>query len=80
MNEQQAKFEGLKSFELGKGRAPALNNAFIVAACASKTDTALLLKAYLFGWDIANLANNALPGSPSIQTYANIVTGLENAS
>jgi hypothetical protein len=47
---------GKAAFAAGKGRAPALDPAFIKRACDDPEDTALLLGEYLRGWDCANLA------------------------
>jgi len=53
----KAQRAGVKAFNNGKDRAPALNQAFLKEACSSKINTIALLDAYLHGWDIANLAN-----------------------
>ena len=70
----EAKRAGIKAYQEGRKSAPALNNAFIRAACESETDTANLLAAYSSGWHIANLAHNALPGAPSLTEYTKIIT------
>lgn len=69
----EAKRSGVSAYNEGRKMAPMFNNAFIKAACESETDTAELLNAYSYGWTIANLADQALPGAPSIQTLAEIV-------
>jgi hypothetical protein len=68
---QQAKIAGIQAFESGKGRAPALNSEFIKAAAGP--DLVELLGAYLHGWDVANLAANAIPGAPSVRLYNEIM-------
>lgn len=69
----QAQQSGVAAYRAGQGRAPALNQVFIAAACASATSTASLLQAYLYGWDIANLANGSGdPTMPSVITLAEI--------
>lgn len=70
----EAKYAGLKAFEAGMGRAPALNKEFTTAIFSQKdTKATLLMDAYLYGWDIANLANNSIPGSPSVMSYNIII-------
>lgn len=74
MNVKQAKLAGLKAYEAGKARAPALNPEFIAQACGqSETKLVDLLAGYLFGFDIANLARDAIPGAPSLRSYAEII-------
>jgi hypothetical protein len=74
MNIQQAKKEGAKAYLNGKKSAPALNQEFLIAACKSELDTAELLAAYIYGWDIANLATNApIPTMPSIRIFNDIM-------
>ena len=69
---------GIKAFEAGKGRAPALNNDFVRAACdQSAVPVATLCGEYMYGWDIAQLAKNAMPGAPSLVAYKNILKGIE---
>lgn len=68
----EAKRAGIAAYEAGKKSAPCLNQEFIKAACESETKTADLLSAYSTGWHIANLANNAIPGAPSVTAYAAI--------
>lgn len=69
----EVKRAGIKAYQDGRKSAPALNKAFIKAACESETDAANLLAAYSSGWHIANLARNALPGAPSLTEYAKII-------
>jgi hypothetical protein len=57
MDTNQARKAGVDAFKNGRPCAPALNQAFLVAACASDTDTSDLLSAYLNGWTVANLAS-----------------------
>lgn len=74
MNLAQARLAGLKAFDANTGRAPALNRAFIDRAFRqSESRLVDLLDAYLYGWDIASLANAALPGAPSIEARAAIL-------
>lgn len=74
MNINHAKLAGLQAFEAGLGRAPALNKDFTTAVFSQAETMAVeLLDAYLVGWDIANLAAAAIPGAPSLQSYAEIV-------
>ena len=74
-----AKKAGAQAFKNGKGRAPALNQAFLFAACESDTDTAELLGAYLSGWDVAKLANAAqkigIASAPSAKALQEIEEG-----
>jgi hypothetical protein len=56
MKIKEAHQAGAQAFAAGKMRAPALNQAFIVAACNSPTNTVKLLKAYNDGWTLAMLA------------------------
>ncbi len=63
---------GLQAFKNGLGRAPALNKGFTAAACASGTKLVDLLDAYLHGWTIGMLAENATPDIPSAQERARI--------
>jgi hypothetical protein len=63
----QAEKEGVQAYNDGRQMAPALNAKFIVEACKSDVSTAKLLKAYIHGWTIASLADNALTSqTPSI--------------
>lgn len=55
MNTTEAREAGKKAFADGRMAVPALNQAFIVAACKSATDTVALLDAYSEGWHAANL-------------------------
>lgn len=73
MNVKQAQKAGVAAFSEGRKMAPALNNAFITAACKSETDTCELLGAYNHGWTIANLAAAAIPGAPSLSSLAEIL-------
>lgn len=74
MNLNQAKLAGLKAFEAGQGRAPALNQAFTKQAMnQAETKLVDLLGAYLHGWDIGNLAEAAPAGAPSIAARAAIL-------
>ena len=75
MNIIEARKEGVKAYQTNMNRAPACNGAFTVSACNSETDTAELLGAYLYGWDIANLADGADEGMPSVASLAEIMTG-----
>lgn len=73
MTEEQAAKEGAKAQQAGKPNAPALNQAFLAAACASSIKTALLLDAYLRGWSVGMLATNTKdPSMPSVQALAAI--------
>lgn len=73
MTEAQAKKEGVKAQQAGKPNAPALNQAFLAAACASPIDTALLLDAYLRGWSVGMLADKTNDSSmPSVRELAAI--------
>lgn len=74
MNIKQAQQAGVEAFNEGRKMAPALNNAFISAACASETDTCALLDAYTHGWTIANLSSAAIPGAPSTARLAEIMS------
>lgn len=73
MTEAQAKKEGAKAQQAGKPNAPALNQAFLMAACASPIQTMLLLDAYLRGWTVAMLAAETTdPETPSARELAAI--------
>ena len=73
MTVSQAKKEGAKARKEGKPQAPALNQAFICSACASKVSTVTLLQAYLHGWSVAMLAEGATdPNMPSVRELAQI--------
>lgn len=77
MNIQQAKKEGAKAYLSGKKSAPALNQNFLIAACNAESDTAALFAAYIYGWDIAYLANNApIPTMPSIKKFNDIMMSI----
>lgn len=71
MNTTQAKQQGASAFKAGKGRAPALNQAFLVAANAAGS-LLELMKAYTHGWTIASLANSAAADMPSVRELAEI--------
>ena len=72
MTTTEAKKEGIKAFNDGKSCAPALNNRFLVIA--SKTGNLVnLMKAYIDGWTIANLADGAIDNNmPSVRKLAEI--------
>lgn len=73
MTEIQAKKEGAQARKDGRPRAPSLNQKFIVAACASAVSTVKLLEAYLRGWTVAMLAEDATdPNMPSVRELAEI--------
>lgn len=72
MNTAQAKQQGAAAFKSGKGRAPALNQAFLKAASAAGNLVALM-DAYMHGWTIAMLADGATDNSmPSVRELAEI--------
>lgn len=76
MNIRIAEQQGVAAFQAGRQRAPALNQAFLVAISAVATGSALLelLDAYLHGWDIANLAEGVTdPTMPSVVEYNRIM-------
>lgn len=50
MNNEIARAEGKKVFESNRESAPALNQAFLKAACDSENSTVELFKAYTQGW------------------------------
>lgn len=57
MNEKQARKEGVKAYADGRKKAPALNQAFLIAACKAEVKTVSLLEAYTHGWTIAMLSD-----------------------
>ena len=70
----QAEQAGVKAFNDGRQMAPALNQAFLVAACKSETSTTELLTAYIHGWTIAHLAKDApIPTMPSVKELERII-------
>ncbi len=70
MTAEEAKKAGAMAFTQGRPAAPALNQTFIAAACASSQDTAELLAAYGNGWTIAHLASDApYPDMPSVVEF-----------
>lgn len=71
MNSTQAKQQGAAAFKNGKGRAPALNQSFLVAANATG-NLLELMKAYTHGWTIASLAKGAAADMPSVRELAEI--------
>jgi hypothetical protein len=71
MNTNQAKQQGAAAFKAGKGRAPALNQSFLVAADAVG-NLLELMKAYTHGWTIASLASCAAVDMPSVRELAEI--------
>lgn len=70
----QAEKLGVEAFNAGLGRAPARNGAFINSMRGMRTrDMLKVMDAYLHGWDIANLAKDAvLPDMPSVIELARI--------
>lgn len=71
MNTTQAKQAGAAAFKAGKGRAPALNQAFITEAAAG--NICKLMDAYIHGWTIAMLADGVADSSmPSVHELAQI--------
>jgi hypothetical protein len=71
MDAQQATKAGADAFAAGLGRAPALNQKFTADACAAAREAGGglvdLLGAYLHGWTVAMLADNApLADMPSV--------------
>lgn len=72
MNIAQAKQQGAAAFKSGKGRAPALNAAFLKEASASG-NLCKLMDAYMHGWTIAMLADGVKDASmPSVRELAEI--------
>jgi len=72
MNAAQAKQQGAAAFKAGKGRAPALNQAFIRAASASGKLTQMM-DAYMNGWTVAMLADGVTDSKmPSVRALAEI--------
>lgn len=71
MNSMQAKQHGAAAFKSGKGRAPALNQSFLVAASAAG-NLLDLMKAYTHGWAIASLAKGAAADMPSVRELSEI--------
>jgi phage-related minor tail protein len=67
MTTDDAMKAGAMAYTQGTPAAPALNAAFIAAACASAVPTAALLDAYGRGWTVAHLAADApLKDMPSV--------------
>jgi len=71
MNTTQAKQQGAAAFKAGRPMAPAMNQAFLAAACKTDNLTALL-KAYINGWTVAMLADGAPADMPSARELAAI--------
>jgi hypothetical protein len=72
MNTTQAKQAGAEAFKAGKGRAPALNQAFITEAAAAG-NLCKLMDAYMHGWTVAMLADGAQDKTmPSVRELAAI--------
>lgn len=64
MNSKQATQQGAQAYKSSKGRAPALNQAFLIAANATG-NLSTLMADYIYGWDIASLADGAPADMPS---------------
>ena len=73
MNIKQAQQSGVNAYHEGRDAAPALNQAFLKAACESRTNTADLFDAYNHGWTIAMLTDEALPTAPSVAEMVRIM-------
>jgi hypothetical protein len=73
MNAKQAKQAGVAAYQAGKGRAPALNQAFLREACATG-DLCTMMDCYSNGWTIAHLADGASDDMPSVQTLREILS------
>jgi hypothetical protein len=72
MNTTQAKQQGAAAFKAGKGRAPALNHAFLRAASEAGS-LGKLMDAYTHGWTIAMLADGVADQTmPSVRELAAI--------
>lgn len=71
MNTNQAKQQGAAAFKAGKGRAPALNQAFLREACSTGNSVALM-DAYMHGWTVAMLADGAPADMPSARELSAI--------
>ena len=72
MNTTQAKQQGAAAFKAGKGRAPALNQAFLRAA-SEAGNLAALMDAYTHGWTIAMLADGVADQTmPSVRELATL--------
>lgn len=70
MNITEAKKQGAAAFKNGKGRAPALNLAFLEEASASG-NLLNLMDTYTHGWTIAMLAEGAADHTtPSVRELA----------
>lgn len=68
----QVKKIGVQAYRDGKGRAPAANPAFPMSEACKSGQLIEMLDAYTAGWTYAQLAENAIPGSPSIAALAEI--------
>ena len=73
MTKIKAEKAGVAAFNEGRKMAPALNGAFLRAACASG-NTSEMLTAYIHGWTVAMLADRAPVGTPSVGELERICT------
>lgn len=71
MTESQAKQEGVAAYRAGYSRAPALNQGFVTAACATGK-TVQMMDAYMHGWTIASLADGMPADFPSVRELKKI--------
>lgn len=72
MNKTIATKAGVHAYRDGRGRAPAMNKSFLVAASASG-ELVKMMDAYMHGWTIAMLADGiADQNMPSVVELAKI--------
>ena len=67
MNNYDAFVAGVSAYKAGRDRAPALNQDFIRRAVLAERGVNDLLREYLHGWDLANLADGMDDSFPSVK-------------
>lgn len=79
MNIIKARKAGVAAFNADMQRAPCLNKEFMLEVFNRDESVSLCdcLDAYLYGWDVANLAYEAIKGSPSIAALFAIINSEE---
>ena len=86
MTTKEATICGVQAFKKGKGGAPYQNQGFLhdmykflnSKQNTEKLNSIDLMKAYIHGWDIANLANGIDDDTMPIWDIANLANGIDD--
>lgn len=74
MTSREATMSGIQAFNNGLKAAPALNKAFIAKAI-TQADFCDLMRDYVHGWTLANLAKDSPDDMPSVKRLKAFLEG-----